>query len=194
MDKETLMTISSAVESLIESASAVAPTGSASLAAALAVVAEVRGDIPGALAAYEATHQARPEEPVHANNLAYAMARFGEDLERALDLVLRAQRKVGEPVASYMDTEAWVRYRLGQFEQAKKLMGQTLHALYDQDGDLSSAQSEMLYHYAIVLEAAGLDSRALWRDCARRGTRTPYGQRCLDGFQRSEALRAPRGD
>ena len=186
MSKEVLARMVEGVERLIALAAEHAPTDSAALAAALAISAEVSGDTRAAIAAYEAPHRAAPDEPVHANNLAYAMARFDEDLERALELVARAQGRVGEPVPSYMDTEAWVRYRLGDLTGAMNLIARTLHGTFEQEGELGGAQSEMLFHYATIREASGGDAEAFWRDCARREPRGLYGERCA---QRLKTLR-----
>ncbi|MGB0589688.1 MAG: tetratricopeptide repeat protein [Myxococcota bacterium] len=178
------------VQRLIARAARRAPTGSASLGSAIAITLEVQGDVEGALAAYEAPLRADASSPVHANNLAYGFARFDRQLNRALELVVSAQRRVAEPVASYMDTEAWVRYRLGDYEAAHDLMAATVHGLQQSETSPPEGQVEMLYHYAVVLEAVGAlpEARAVWRDCARRAPTSLYGARCLAGF------RAAHGD
>ena len=184
--------MATAVRRLIARAARVAPRGSASLAAALAITAEVQGDSDGAIAAYEAPLRAAPKSPVHANNLAYGLARFDQQLERALALVTSAQRRVGEPVASYMDTEAWVRYRIGDHDGAHDLIALTVHGAHHREDSPPAGQVEMLYHYAVVLEAVGAlaEARAVWRDCARRDPMSLYGARCLVGLRASEADRS----
>jgi len=196
MAKARKIKMAEAVRRLIASAAKSAPTGSSSLAAALAITSEVQGDIDEALAAYEAPLRADARSPVHANNLAYGLARFDRQLDRALALVTSAQRRVAEPVASYMDTEAWVRYRLGDYDAAQRLMAAIVHGGDDRSGVPAESQVEMLYHYATILEANGAnaEARAVWRDCARRNPTSLYGARCMVGLRASDVERdvAPR--
>ncbi|MDP6942850.1 MAG: tetratricopeptide repeat protein [Myxococcota bacterium] len=192
MTPEARVAMADAVDVLIREATRQSPTAAAPLAAAAAVTAEVRGDLDGAVRAYEAPLMREPRSPIHANNLAYVLSRFGRDLDRALELVVTAQVRAGEPVMSYTDTEAWVRYRRGEYAAARRLMALTVHGAHQREDRAPSGQVEMLFHYGSTLDGVGEDGRAwpVWRDCARRDPISPYGRLCVKRF---EAVRPRRG-
>ncbi len=81
------------------------------------------------------------------NNYAYFLAEEDRDLDRALGMASRAV-KLQENFATYLDTYAWVLYKLGNYTEAKKIMQQALPL--DRDNS-----SELLIHYGDILYALG---------------------------------------
>lgn len=92
--------------------------GDSSLAAARAE-SQVRSEhTADAIATYEAILKRSPDDDAVANNLAYLLSGEKADkasLERALALAVRFQESGN---ATYLDTLGWIRYRLGQYDQA----------------------------------------------------------------------------
>lgn len=81
------------------------------------------------------------------NNYAYFLSLEGRDLERALEMSSRVIALAGnEP--TYLDTHAWVLFRLGRLDEAKKLLQQAVSL----DGRRSPA---LQLHYGDVLAALG---------------------------------------
>ena len=81
------------------------------------------------------------------NNYAYFLTIEGHDLERALAMASRATAlEDGNP--TYLDTHAWVLYKLGRLDEARKMLQQAVVL----DSQNSPA---LLAHYGDVLEALG---------------------------------------
>ena len=81
------------------------------------------------------------------NNYAYFLSLEGRDLERALAMAGRAI-VLEENNPTYLDTYAWVLYRLGRYDEAKKTMQQALSLDRSQSPDLQ-------LHYGDILAALG---------------------------------------
>lgn len=72
-------------------------------------------------AAYEEVLLKEPENAIARNNYAYFLSLRGVNLNKAKELVAGLVEK--EPNnATYLDTYAWVLYKLGEFENAKKYL------------------------------------------------------------------------
>ncbi len=82
------------------------------------------------------------------NNYAYFLALEERDLDRALGMASRAI-KLQENSATYLDTYAWVLYKLGNYAEAKKVMQQALPL------DSTGGSPELLIHYGDILYALG---------------------------------------
>ncbi len=82
------------------------------------------------------------------NNYAYFLAVEGRELDRALGMASRAVR-LKENDATFLDTYAWVLYKLGNFAEAKKVMQQALPL------DDGGGSAELLIHYGDILYALG---------------------------------------
>ncbi|MCD4755479.1 MAG: tetratricopeptide repeat protein [Deltaproteobacteria bacterium] len=86
----------------------------------LAVLYEYKGQYNDAIKTYRALLEKYGESPIILNNLAYLYAEHSEnskDLEKARDMV--AQALAQEPDnASFLDTAAWIEYKLGKFNSA----------------------------------------------------------------------------
>lgn len=108
-------------------------------------------------AAYEKSLRYRSDNVLVLNNYAYFLAEKGGDLEKALVMASRVTALTdNEP--TYLDTEAWILFRLGRAAEAKKIMQQAI-ALDRTNSPV------LLLHYGDILEA--LDERFMaefyWR-------------------------------
>ena len=97
------------------------------------------------------------------NNYAYFLALEERDLERALTMITRALA-LSEKNATYLDTMAWVLYKLGRYDEAKKYMQQALSL------DRSRG-AEYALHYGDILHALGEEfmAKTYWRKALERG-------------------------
>ena len=99
---------------------AAAPDSTA-LVFARAGLLEKKGDIDGAIAAYEALYAKDSGSPVLANNLASLIASYRDDpasLERAFAI---ARRLRGTDVPYFQDTYGWILHRRGDSDEALEL-------------------------------------------------------------------------
>ena len=97
------------------------------------------------------------------NNYAYFLSLEGRQLERALTMASRAIA-LSENNSTYLDTMAWVLYKLGRYAEAKKYMQQAL--------SLDRQQSaELMLHYGDILHALGEEfmAKTYWRKALERG-------------------------
>lgn len=97
------------------------------------------------------------------NNYAYYLGEEGRELERALAMSRRANELVPRN-ASSLDTEGWILYLMGRYEEARKVM--QLAVSYD--GNNSAV---LLFHYAEVLYAMGdtFLASVYWERALNRG-------------------------
>ena len=122
----------------------------------LAFMLGMKGDYAGEVAEYRAVLRDNPDIPAALNNLAYAFAVKGENLNEA---VVLAQRAVAlEPrVAVMEDTLGWVYYKVGRLEEAEETM---IGALLYEGGN----QGTLREHLGAVMDGRGVwteDRRAL---------------------------------
>ena len=97
------------------------------------------------------------------NNYAYFLSLEGCELERALKMAIRAN-ELSENNPTYLDTKAWVLYKLGRYAEAKKVMQQAL--------SLDRSRSpEYPLHYGDILYALGEEfmAKTYWRKALERG-------------------------
>ncbi len=81
------------------------------------------------------------------NNYAYYLAEQDRELDRALGMASRAVKREGNN-ATYLDTYAWVLYKLGDYAEAKEVMQRALPLDREES-------AELLSHYADILSALG---------------------------------------
>ncbi len=130
---------------------------------------ETPGGIPRkamkqAYAAYDRSLALQPDNAPTLNNYAYFLALEGRDLDRALAMAARATELTEGNNATYLDTHAWVLFRMGRAAEAKKLQQQAIV--------LDRQQSpELLVHLGDILEALGERpmARFYWRKAAEKG-------------------------
>ena len=97
------------------------------------------------------------------NNYAYFLSLEERDLERALEMTTRANT-LERNNPTYLDTKAWVLYKLGRYAEAKKVMQQAL--------SLNRGKSaEYPLHYGDILHALGEEfmARTYWRKALEMG-------------------------
>jgi Tfp pilus assembly protein PilF len=99
------------------------------------------------------------------NNYAYFLSLEGRNLERALTMVSHAIA-LSENNSTFLDTMAWVLYKLGRYAEAKKYMQQALSL--DR-----SRSAELALHYGDILHALGEDfmAKTYWRKALERGAK-----------------------
>lgn len=97
------------------------------------------------------------------NNYAYYLGEEDRDLEKALEMSGRAN-ELRPGNSTFLDTHAWILYKLGRYEEAKKYMLQAV--------SLDGSESEVLYlHYGDILYELGEEfmARIYWRKAGEKG-------------------------
>ncbi len=147
---------------------------------ALGQAREILKQDEGSLWLYESHALQAPWESTSRNNWAYALAEAERDLPLALDLVRQAISERGEPMPSFLDTEAWILHKLGRHVEALAVMERAILHATDARYQSPEGRVEMLYHYGAILAATGAGSEAqgVFRACAARGPLLAYGARC----------------
>ncbi len=113
--------------------------------------------------AYDKALRYHADNAMVLNNYAYFLSLDGKNLERALTMISRALA-LAQNNATYLDTMAWVLYKLGRYDEAKKYMQQAL--------SLDRQQSaELALHYGDILHALGEEfmAKTYWRKALERG-------------------------
>ena len=110
-------------------------------------LAHQQGELRKSFRYYEDALHFYPDNPMVLNNYSYNLSVNDRDLDKALAMAERTMElEPGNP--TYMDTYAWALYKLGRFEEAKKIMQQTLSLERD-------PSDELLVHYGDILYALG---------------------------------------
>ena len=122
-----------------------------------------QGDEEKAFDAYERTLRNDPDNALVLNNYAYYLSLRGERLDKALEMAIHANELVPDNVY-YLDTYAWVLYKLGRYKEAEKQMKKCLSI----DKNPSGANLE---HYGDILLKLGKDSEAreYWNKAKQAG-------------------------
>lgn len=97
------------------------------------------------------------------NNYAYYLSLTGRGLDKALTMAHLAM-SLDKSNATYIDTCAWVLYKMGRYEEAKKLMLRALSLDGQRDADL-------LAHYGDILWALGekFMAETYWKKAIDKG-------------------------
>lgn len=113
--------------------------------------------------AYKKALKYNPDNVLVLNNWAYFLSVEGKQLERALQMAERAN-ELSPRNPTYMDTQAWILFKLDRLEEARQLMRQAV-AL---DGQQSK---ELLLHYGDILHALGEQFMAetYWKKALDKG-------------------------
>ena len=130
---------------------------------AIGDVEHQRGDKKRCYKAYEKALHYFADNAMVLNNYAYYLSVENRNMERALAMITRAL-SLSDKNSTYLDTMAWVLYRLGRYDEAKKYMQQAL--------SLDRVQSaELALHYGDILHALGEDfmAKTYWRKALERG-------------------------
>lgn len=97
-------------------------------------------------AAYTAVLRLDPDHHLVNNNFAYSLAVRGKDMQRARSMAWRAVQQYPSN-AAYLDTYAWVLYRMGQYDEAK---------VYIEKAIMRGGNATHYEHYGDILEALGM--------------------------------------
>lgn len=128
--------------------------------AALARIYAAQGKVGASDAAYEKSISLDPENGVVLNNFAYALARRGSRLDRALELVSMALSYEPEN-ESFLDTRGWVHFRRGELDEALEYLMRAVAA--------GGASAEVYEHLGDVHKARGdnADARTAYEHAAK---------------------------
>jgi tetratricopeptide (TPR) repeat protein len=125
---------------------------------------------------YEEGLRIRPEYHLILNNYGYSLAERGLQLGRALDMSTKALEAQPEN-ASYLDTKAWVLYRLGNFAEAEKYLLRAIDkgtpgaTLFDHLGDICFRLNDRVRAMEFWKKASALEpENAAIRDKVQRGS------------------------
>ncbi len=125
-------------------------------------------------ASYEEVLKKDPENAIARNNYAYFLSLRGANLNKAKDLVAGLVDK--EPNnATYLDTYAWVLYKLGEFENARKYLEKAV--------ENDSGNGVILEHLGDAWYQTGNAEKALefWKKAKEKGeTSTLIDKKILD--------------
>lgn len=116
-----------------------------------------------AFKSYEKALKINPDNPVVLNNFAYYLSLEKKQLKRALEMSTRAN-ELDQQNPVYLDTQAWILYEMGRYEEAQVIMRQAL--VLDKTNN-----SELLLHFGDISEALGQHTTAetYWRRALEAG-------------------------
>lgn len=125
--------------------------------------AERRQALRACYRAYDRSLKLLPDNPLVMNNYAYFLALEGRELERALAMASRAVA-LTDNNPTYLDTYAWVLFRMERAEEARRIMQQAI-------ARDSRQSAELLVHYGDILAALGerFIAETYWRKALERG-------------------------
>jgi tetratricopeptide (TPR) repeat protein len=115
---------------------------------------------------FEKALELDPDNLFVANNYSYYLSLRGENLQRALELIKRTIDQ--EPNSSiYLDTYAWVLYKLGKYSKAEKNIEKAIR-------NSGSKDPEILEHYGDILFKNGKTEQAYkqWKKSRSAGNET----------------------
>lgn len=110
------------------------------------------GDVPGAIAAYERAAVLAPEDPIIANNLAWALLQDEARWPEAEPLIAVVLARGSGPLGYYLDTLGYLRLRQGQPAQA---LDAFRAALADPAAASGAIRAQVLEHAGLALAALG---------------------------------------
>ncbi|HIW97442.1 MAG TPA: tetratricopeptide repeat protein [Candidatus Tidjanibacter gallistercoris] len=121
------------------------------------------GDVRRAYARYGKALRLDPDNSGVLNNYAYYLSEEGKDLEKALAMVRRAN-ELSPGNATFLDTEGWILYLLGRYDEAKPVMQQAVSF------DMTDSPV-LLFHYAEILYALGdtFMAEVYWKRALEKG-------------------------
>ena len=113
--------------------------------------------LPEAYLAYENALLLFPDNSLALNNYAYFLSENNGDLEKAAEMSERSLEGGNSSNPTYLDTYAWILYRMGNYSDARKFQSSAVE-ISENDGSVSS---ELYDHYGDILEADGDHEAAL---------------------------------
>jgi len=100
-------------------------------------------DMENSLKEFDKALELDPENISILNNYSYFLAENGKNLDKALEMI-NIVISVESNNAMYLDTQAWIYYKKGEFEQARKILKRVITS-----DDAKSA--DILEHYGDIL-------------------------------------------
>jgi tetratricopeptide (TPR) repeat protein len=95
---------------------------------------------------YEKALKKFPDDPEILNNYAYLLAVRGSDLKKALSMINKALSFSSNSI-TFLDTKAWVLFRMGQSEEAEKIMDGIFS---EENSYFHQSSEELLEHYSEI--------------------------------------------
>lgn len=122
-----------------------------------------RGNMKKCYKAYDRALRLWGDNSSVLNNYSYFLSLEERDLEQALEMASRAN-ELEQNNATYLDTKAWVLYKLGRYAEAKKIMQQALSLNREKS-------AEYPLHYGDILHALGEEfmAKTYWRKALEMG-------------------------
>ena len=113
--------------------------------------------------AYDKALELHADNAMVLNNYAYFLSVEGRDYERALIMSTRANQ-LSENNSTYLDTHAWILYKLGKYEEARNVQRKAL--MLDTTGS-----EALLMHYGDILYALNelFMAETYWRKALEMG-------------------------
>ncbi len=113
--------------------------------------------------AYDKSLALWPDNITVLNNYAYFLSLEERDLERALEMSTRATA-LEKNNPTYLDTHAWVLYKMGRLDEAKRAIQQAV--AFD-----AQQSMELLVHYGDILSALGerFSAEIYWQKALEKG-------------------------
>jgi tetratricopeptide (TPR) repeat protein len=117
---------------------------------------------------YEEALKIAPGEVLVLNNYAYFLAEQGKDLKKALRMIEEVMRLEGDN-DTYIDTYAWVLYKMGRNREAFKEM----QKIFGKEGE---RDPEILEHMGYIVKAAGRCGEAIsyWKMALEKDSTKTY--------------------
>ena len=141
----------------------------------IALINENRKEIPKSMLAYEKVLEFDPDNIVANNNFAYSITTSGGDLNQAREMSHKALQQ-NPTNAAYLDTYAWVLFKLGDVEKALIYIKQAV----EYGGNATHYE-----HWGDILEASGDIDGAVraWTDAIDRDPSRTYLRTRIDRFR-----------
>ena len=125
-------------------------------------------DLDGAYAVYEEALSLSPDDPLLLNNYAYFLAEGNRDLKKALKMAEKVMETEGTN-PTYMDTYAWVLYKMKKYREAYRVM----NAVFEAGGE---RDPELLEHMGYIKKALGDcdDAIVYWKESLEKDRSKKY--------------------
>ncbi len=125
-------------------------------------------DLDGAYAVYEEALSLSPDDPLLLNNYAYFLAEGNRDLKKALKMAEKVMETEGTN-PTYMDTYAWVLYKMKKYREAHRVM----NAVFEAGGE---RDPELLEHMGYIKKALGDcdDAIVYWKESLEKDRSKKY--------------------
>lgn len=125
-------------------------------------VYHMKGDMRRTWRAYDRSLSYYPDNASVMNNYAYFLTLENRSLDRALDMAERVMKIEGSN-PTFIDTYAWVLYKIGRLDEAKRAMQQALSLDTRRSADLAAHYGDILWDLGETFMAETYWQRAVER-------------------------------